>query len=79
MQKFSARVGTVTSRAVASTGRSAPPIVGCATARGFRPMTHPGPFPSEMLPEGVRSRLIPDVNGMTVHILEAGYEVANRP
>jgi pimeloyl-ACP methyl ester carboxylesterase len=42
-------------------------------------MTHPGPFPPEMLPAGIRSRLIPNVNGMTVHILEAGYEAANRP
>jgi pimeloyl-ACP methyl ester carboxylesterase len=42
-------------------------------------MTHPGPFAPEMLPAGVRSRLIPNVNGMTVHILEAGYETPNRP
>jgi len=32
-----------------------------------------------MLPAGVRSRLIPNVNGLTMHILEAGYEVPNRP
>jgi pimeloyl-ACP methyl ester carboxylesterase len=42
-------------------------------------MNHPGPFAPEILPAGVRSRLIPNVNGMTVHILEAGYEVPNRP
>ena len=42
-------------------------------------MNHPGPFASEMLPAGVRSRMIPNVNGMTVHILEAGYDVPNRP
>jgi pimeloyl-ACP methyl ester carboxylesterase len=42
-------------------------------------MTHPGPFPSDMLPAGVRSRLIPNVNGMTVHILEAGHETPGRP
>ncbi len=41
-------------------------------------MTHPGPFPSEMLSVGIRSRLIPDVNGLTMHILEAGFEAPNR-
>jgi pimeloyl-ACP methyl ester carboxylesterase len=42
-------------------------------------MTHPGPFSPEVLPAGVRSRLIPNVNGLTMHILEAGHEVPNRP
>jgi pimeloyl-ACP methyl ester carboxylesterase len=42
-------------------------------------MTHPSPFAPEILPASVRSRLVPNVNGMTVHILEAGYEVPNRP
>lgn len=32
-----------------------------------------------MLPEGIRSRLIHDVNGITLHILEAGYDVPGRP
>jgi pimeloyl-ACP methyl ester carboxylesterase len=31
------------------------------------------------LPAGIRSRLIDNVNGMTVHILEAGFETAGRP
>jgi len=42
-------------------------------------MTHPGPFAADTLPPGIRSRLIPDVNGMTMHILEAGYDVPGRP
>ena len=32
-----------------------------------------------MLPSGVRSRLVHDVNGITLHILEAGFEVPGRP
>ena len=32
-----------------------------------------------MLPSGVRSRLVHDVNGITMHILEAGFEVPGRP
>jgi len=31
------------------------------------------------IPAGVRSRQIPNVNGMTVHILEAGYDTPGRP
>lgn len=31
------------------------------------------------IPSGIRSRHIANVNGMTVHILEAGYETPNRP
>src|ERR1700733_11461560 len=31
------------------------------------------------LPAGFRSRQIANVNGMTVHILEAGYETRGRP
>jgi len=31
------------------------------------------------LPASIRSRLIPGVNGLTMHILEAGYESAGRP
>ncbi|MDR0439652.1 MAG: alpha/beta hydrolase [Candidatus Accumulibacter sp.] len=42
-------------------------------------MNHPGPFPREILPAGVRSRLISNVNGMTTHILEAGHEAPGRP
>src|ERR1700730_18875700 len=31
------------------------------------------------IPAGIRSRQIANVNGMTVHILEAGYETSGRP
>lgn len=31
------------------------------------------------LPAHIRSRQIPNVNGMAVHILEAGYETTGRP
>jgi pimeloyl-ACP methyl ester carboxylesterase len=38
-----------------------------------------GPYGNGTLPPGVRSRMIAGVNGMTVHILEAGYETTGRP
>lgn len=36
------------------------------------------PLPSDVLPKGIRSRLIRDVNGITMHILEAGFETPGR-
>src|SRR5262245_33292460 len=37
------------------------------------------PYGNGTLPAGIRSRQIPNVNGMTAHILEAGYETPGRP
>src|SRR5712691_1404187 len=37
------------------------------------------PYGKGTLPAGTRSRQIANVNGMTVHILEAGYETPGRP
>ncbi len=37
------------------------------------------PYGNGTLPAGIRSRSIADVNGLTVHILEAGHETAGRP
>ena len=37
------------------------------------------PYPSAWLPDGVRSRFVNDINGLRVHVLEAGYETPDRP
>src|ERR1700729_3190441 len=37
------------------------------------------PYGKGPLPAGVRARLIPNVNGLTVNILEAGFETPGRP
>jgi pimeloyl-ACP methyl ester carboxylesterase len=37
------------------------------------------PYGNNTIPAGIRSRHIANVNGMTVHILEAGYETLGRP
>jgi len=37
------------------------------------------PYGNGTLPPGVRSRHVANVNGMTVHVLEAGFETAGRP
>src|SRR6185503_4393597 len=31
------------------------------------------------LPSGIRSRVIPGINGLAMHVLEAGFETRNRP
>jgi pimeloyl-ACP methyl ester carboxylesterase len=41
-------------------------------------MTLP-PLDSSVLPAGIRSRFVDDINGLRIHILEAGYEVEDRP
>ena len=37
------------------------------------------PYGSSTLPPGIRSRTVANVNGLTVHVLEAGYESSGRP
>ena len=37
------------------------------------------PFYVAALPPAIRSRIVPDVNGLDMHVLEAGHEPAGRP
>ena len=36
-----------------------------------------GPYPSDWLPSGIRSRFVHDINGLRIHVLEAGFETAS--
>ena len=38
-----------------------------------------GPYDPDWLPPGVRSRFVHGVNGLTMHVLEAGFETGGRP
>ncbi len=38
-----------------------------------------GPYAADLLPPGIRSRLVDNINGLRMHVLEAGYEPRNRP
>src|SRR5215813_14010910 len=42
-------------------------------------MSELAPLPSSVLLSGVRSRFVEDVNGLHMHILEAGFEAVGRP
>jgi pimeloyl-ACP methyl ester carboxylesterase len=37
------------------------------------------PYGNSTIPPGIRSRTVGNINGLTVHMLEAGYEPAGRP
>ena len=37
------------------------------------------PLPVSVLPAGIRSRVLPGINGLDIHILEAGHEKPGRP
>jgi pimeloyl-ACP methyl ester carboxylesterase len=37
------------------------------------------PLPASVLPRGIRARFVNNVNGIRMHVLEAGFESANRP
>ena len=38
-----------------------------------------GAFETIPLPHGIRSRFVPNINGLTIHLLEAGFETRERP
>jgi pimeloyl-ACP methyl ester carboxylesterase len=38
-----------------------------------------GPLGSDFLPPGVRARFIPGVNGLNMHVLEAGFDPPGLP
>jgi pimeloyl-ACP methyl ester carboxylesterase len=43
------------------------------------PAAPPEPLDTALLPEGVRARIVPGVNGLDVHLLEAGHERPGAP
>ena len=55
---------------------AAAPARAAITNADFRDLP---PYGNGTLPAGVRARLIPNVNGLTVNILEAGFETPGRP
>jgi len=42
-------------------------------------MTQSSRLPALPLPPGIRSRFVPGINGLTMHVLEAGFQGADRP
>jgi len=42
-------------------------------------LAKPEPYKPSILPAGIRSRFIDNVNGLRVHLLEAGFDAGTRP
>src|SRR5689334_11358438 len=42
-------------------------------------MSEISPLPAADLPPGIRARILPGVNGLAMHVLEAGFEDRGRP
>ena len=42
-------------------------------------MTELPPLRDDVLPSGIRSRFVRDINGLRIHVLEAGFETRGRP
>ncbi len=59
---------------------SVPAALGARVSAAQQPATTPlGPLDAAVLPAGVRSRFVENVNGLRMHVLEAGYETPGRP
>jgi len=43
------------------------------------PLPDSGPLPASVLPTGVRGRILDNINGIRMHVLEAGYDSPRRP
>ena len=42
-------------------------------------MSEPPPLQDDVLPSAIRSRFVRDINGLRMHVLEAGFETRGRP
>ena len=49
------------------------------TAAGTTAQSELAPYAGDVLPAGVRSRFVGNVNGLRMHVLEAGFETTGRP
>ena len=65
----------------AVTGRPAgrPLMAAHIDASAAAQTTEIGPLAADVLPDGIRSRFVDNINGLRVHVLEAGFEGRRRP
>ena len=75
-----AALGPAAALAAPAAGAPRPPAPSAAAARprAAAQQADVGPYDPDVLPDGVRSRFVNDINGLRVHVLEAGYE-GDRP
>ena len=68
-REFTAVIGALTPLVLAHRTQAAQPTTGGPI----------GPLSASILPPGIRSRYVDNVNGLRMHVLEAGYETPGRP
>src|SRR5919198_1944601 len=56
-----------------------PAVLGARARAQSTPTPSIGPLSQAVLPQGVRSRVVSDVNGIRMHVLEAGFGSERRP
>jgi pimeloyl-ACP methyl ester carboxylesterase len=55
------------------------PVAVARKARAVAQGTGPAPYSPAVLPSGIRSRFADNINGLRMHVLEAGFEAKDRP
>ncbi len=79
MKDFSRRRFIKGVAAVAAFSATAKLVTSGAFAQATGPGVELPSYPAAWLPAGIRSRYVNNINGLRVHVLEAGFESANRP
>ena len=66
--------------AVVTSGPASRSLMAASLGTSAAPQTiEMGPLAAEVLPDGVRSRFVDNINGLRFHVLEAGFEGGGRP
>ena len=73
-----AGIGTAATSPAGATGVGATVFAPVAGARATAQRDAPGPYADDVLPAGVRSRFAANVNGLRMHVLEAGSKAGAR-
>jgi pimeloyl-ACP methyl ester carboxylesterase len=78
---MSSRRSTITRREFTTAVAALAPLAAGVRIQGAQPTAAGpiGPLSPSVLPPGVRSRFVDGVNGLRMHVLEAGYETPGRP
>ena len=69
-------LGTLSAAAVGPLVVGTPPVRSAVVSTDISKLP---PYGNSTLPQGIRSRLVNNINGLTMHVLEAGYEVKGQP
>jgi pimeloyl-ACP methyl ester carboxylesterase len=78
---MSSRRSTITRREFTAAVSALAPLAVSARIQAAQPTaaTPIGPLNQAVLPPGIRSRFVDGVNGLRMHVLEAGYDTPGRP